>query len=74
MDKYITWLSRQTDSDSDGLPDCIETNGMINNIGKIVYTDPYNADSDGDNLSDSEEMVLAPGDFDHYGTIKNDHF
>ena len=60
MDKYISWLNQQEDSDGDGLPNCIETNGMINNIGELVYTDPYNPDSDGDNLSDGEEMGYIP--------------
>ena len=60
IDKYISWLNQQEDSDGDGLPNCIETNGMINNIGELVYTDPYNPDSDGDNLSDGEEMGYIP--------------
>lgn len=44
------------DSDGDGLPDKVEMMGMRNQFGKIVVTDPYNADTDGDGKSDGEEM------------------
>ncbi len=60
MDRYISWLNQQEDSDGDGIPNCIETNGMINIIGKLVYTDPDNSDSDGDGLSDGQEMGTIP--------------
>jgi hypothetical protein len=45
------------DSDGDGLPDCVETNTGVfvdlNNTG----TDPFNADTDGDGLSDGDEVL-----------------
>nr|AHF25997.1 thrombospondin type 3 repeat-containing protein [uncultured bacterium Contigcl_1565] len=56
MPRYIHSLENKEDSDGDGLPDCIETGGMINNIGEVVRTDPYSFDTDGDTLSDGTEM------------------
>lgn len=44
------------DKDVDGLPDIMETNGMIDNIGHVIYTDPNKADSDVDYLTDGIEM------------------
>ena len=49
-------MSRLQDSDSDGLPDTFETNGMITNTGNIIYTDPNNPDTDKDGLLDGYEM------------------
>lgn len=60
MDRYIEWLNSEADSDGDGIPNIIETNGMINQIGKLIHTDPYNADTDDDDLSDGDEMGLIP--------------
>ena len=55
--EYLGWLlEREADSDGDGLPNCMETGGMLNNCGQLVYTDPYKSDTDGDGLSDGEEM------------------
>lgn len=56
MPRYIHSLENKEDSDGDGLPDCIEMGGMINNIGEVVRTDPYSFDTDGDTLSDGTEM------------------
>ena len=53
---YKANMSKMIDSDSDGIPDSIETSGMITNIGTVIKTDPKNSDSDGDGLSDGEEM------------------
>lgn len=44
------------DTDGDGLPDIVEINGMRDQFGYINYTDPYNADTDGDGFSDGYEM------------------
>ncbi len=44
------------DSDGDGLPDIVEKNGMRNQFGDIIYTDPLNADTDNDGISDGLEM------------------
>ena len=55
--EYLGWLlEREADSDGDGLPNCVETGGMLNNCGQLIYTDPYNYDTDEDGLSDGEEM------------------
>ncbi|WP_143311892.1 hypothetical protein [Candidatus Methanoperedens nitratireducens] len=43
------------DSDSDGLTDYDETNGMMTAFG-IIKTDPNNRDTAGDGLTDGEEM------------------
>jgi hypothetical protein len=43
------------DTDGDGIPDIIETVGMKAN-GKLLNTDPLNADTDGDGLKDGEEI------------------
>jgi hypothetical protein len=55
--EYLGWiLSREPDSDGDGLPNCMETGGMLNNCGQLIYTDPYNSDTDGDGITDRIEM------------------
>lgn len=46
-----------TDSDGDGLADTFETAGMRLSNGEIIYTDPLNADTDGDGLKDGEEII-----------------
>ncbi|MGD9367968.1 MAG: hypothetical protein PVH87_19870 [Desulfobacteraceae bacterium] len=49
-----------TDSDSDGIPDCLEdTNG--NSIVDAGETDPLNSDTDGDGLLDGEEDLNKNG-------------
>ncbi len=53
---YEMYMERLSDRDSDGLPDILETNGMITNIGTVVRTDPDNPDSDDDGLLDGYEM------------------
>ena len=49
-------LERYGDKDKDGIPDIMETNGMIDNIGHVIFTDPNKADSDEDYLIDGIEM------------------
>jgi hypothetical protein len=45
------------DSDGDGLPDCVETNtGVFVDITD-TGTDPFNPDTDGDGLSDGDEVL-----------------
>ncbi|WP_325605205.1 VWA domain-containing protein [Nocardioides sp.] len=44
------------DSDADGLTDCRETSGILASDGRVYRTDPHSADTDGDDLSDGEEV------------------
>ncbi len=45
------------DSDGDGIPDVIETEGMyVLNSDRVYYSDPTTPDSDMDTLTDGEEM------------------
>jgi hypothetical protein len=45
------------DSDGDGLPDCVETNTGVFLDLTDTGTDPFNADTDGDGLSDGDEVL-----------------
>ena len=46
-----------TDNDGDGLPDILEEEGMYDlNGNQVYYSDPTVADTDGDGLTDGEEM------------------
>lgn len=51
-----TEVTDLTDTDEDGIPDVVEREGMRNQYGMIVYTDPEKKDTDGDKLTDGEEM------------------
>lgn len=44
------------DTDQDGIPDIIETTGMRISTGEFICTDPNNWDTDGDYISDGDEM------------------
>lgn len=54
------------DSDGDGIPDVVETAGWEVSSGKTYRTDPNNADTDSDGLSDGEEAgeVISGEGFD----------
>lgn len=56
FDRYKDEYSRLKDGDEDGIPDIIETSGMITNDGRVIYTNPNKKDTDGDGLSDGYEM------------------
>lgn len=43
------------DSDGDGLPDDVETHGIMDALGRIYYTKPYDQHSDDDGLTDGYE-------------------
>lgn len=49
-------IGSRKDTDGDGIPDIVETSGMRDQYGDIHYTDPENADTDGDGFSDGYEM------------------
>ncbi|MDE6679021.1 MAG: VWA domain-containing protein, partial [Ruminococcus sp.] len=49
-----------TDSDGDGLYDVYEVKGMKIQNGQIIYTDPNNADTDNDGISDFNELNAGP--------------
>ena len=51
-----TEVTDLTDTDEDGIPDVVERGGMRNQYGMIVYTDPEKKDTDGDKLTDGEEI------------------
>ncbi len=52
-----SWYVGSTkDSDGDRLPDIVETTGMRTQYGYFVTTDPSNPDTDGDGVSDGDEM------------------
>lgn len=55
-ENYLSYIKNLPDGDEDGIPDVIETCGMITNIGTIVHTDPKKRDTDEDGLSDGYEM------------------
>lgn len=52
------YIGSTEDSDGDSLPDLVETTGMRDQYGEIWTTDPNNPDTDGDGISDGEEMGL----------------
>lgn len=43
------------DTDNDGIPDKVETAGMRDQYGNVIFTDPDNPDTDGDGISDGVE-------------------
>ncbi len=46
-----------TDSDGDMLYDVVEKEGIRLKNGQVIYTRPYDEDTDGDNLLDGEEII-----------------
>ena len=56
IDLQNTYIGSTVDTDGDGLPDLVESTGMRDQYGEIWTTDPKSADSDGDGISDREEM------------------
>ncbi len=56
LEGYRTSMKNLPDSDKDGLPDVLEKNGMVTNIGALIRTNPNNPDTDGDGLTDGYEM------------------
>ena len=56
------------DSDKDGLTDYQETNLRYFN-GSLVGTDPFNKDTDGDGLLDSEEIIIMKNNNKEYAVM-----
>ena len=50
------YIGLSQDTDGDKIADLVETSGMIDIDGYIYHTDPNSVDTDGDGISDSEEM------------------
>lgn len=50
----------KTDSDGDGLYDVVEKAGIRLTNNQIIYTDPYDDDSDDDGLLDGQEVTTTP--------------
>lgn len=48
-----------TDNDGDGLYDIFETAGIKLSNGKVIYTDPSVQDTDGDGLTDYQEVGIV---------------
>lgn len=59
------------DADSDGLPDCVETNTGVWVSATNTGTDPHNPDTDGDGLLDGEEVYGSAGGLDLPGMGTN---
>ena len=54
---FYTWLvSDNTDNDSDGIFDYLETNGVMGTNRHWYYANPNKTDSDDDTLSDKDEI------------------
>ncbi|HWO97418.1 MAG TPA: polymorphic toxin-type HINT domain-containing protein [Bacillus sp. (in: firmicutes)] len=60
------------DTDKDGLPDALETEGIRVGNGKYIVTDPNEADSDGDGLLDGEEILIDEYNGNQYGRMVSD--
>ncbi len=54
--KYVWLVEADGNRDDDGIPDDLETSGMLGTDGKIYYSDPSTEHSDNDELTDAEEM------------------
>ena len=61
FDRIRDIVNEQEDTDGDGIPDIVEIQGMRVGLfyDKLIYTDPYNPDTDGDGLLDGEEIGKA---------------
>ncbi|MFC4550504.1 MULTISPECIES: hypothetical protein [Halorussus] len=44
------------DTDDDGLSNSLETLGIVTGTNERIYTDPYDADTDGDGIPDGQEV------------------
>lgn len=67
-------LNPALDSDGDGLPDLVEIDGWTASDGSVNVTDPNNADTDGDGLSDGDEageLISSQQESDVYARISD---
>jgi hypothetical protein len=51
------WRDFSADVDGDGLPNVVEEGGWYNAAGGPYFTDPFDADSDDDGLTDGQEKL-----------------
>lgn len=65
---YIPEQFVGTDSDGDGIPDLVELYGLKPN-GEPIGTNPYDADSDSDGISDNDELGYITGSIGSNATI-----
>ncbi|HET7539008.1 MAG TPA: hypothetical protein VFK05_04025 [Polyangiaceae bacterium] len=63
--------STSADSDGDGLPDSVETNSHVFRNKDDTGTDPRNWDTDGDGISDRDEVLKTAGGLDLFGMGTN---
>jgi len=61
------WSDFSADTDGDGLPSTVEENGWYNASGGPYITDPLDADSDGDGLTDGQEKLYDTHPLDDHG-------
>jgi uncharacterized repeat protein (TIGR01451 family) len=59
------WRPLSTDVDGDGLPNDMETAGWYNGTGGPFVTDPLDADTDDDGLTDGEEKLFGTDPLDN---------
>lgn len=52
----ITFVRSTADTDGDGLPDYLETHGIMDNLGHTYVMNATNPDTDGDGLTDDKEV------------------
>ena len=68
-DIYLFSGISTVDNDGDGLYDVFEKNGMTLPNGKVIFTDPFKNDTDGDGLVDGLEVLLKKFDYSRHSYV-----
>ena len=68
-DIYLFSGISTVDNDGDGLYDVFEKNGMTLSNGKVIFTDPFKNDTDGDGLVDGLEVLLKKFDYSRHSYV-----